>query len=245
MSGAREDASVEKVASAARGQDVTLVTVRPPGHDDDLPAVLALHTRYADALQFLELGLPEVLAEVVGAGGRPFTVAAVDGGDTYWHARDPDDDPLRMLTDEIPGWLAERGLGRDADGLPRAVLGISMGGFGALRYARARAATGRPLSAVAILSAAMFPTWDEAVQRDAFADRDDWAAHEPMLYLPELRGLPLGVWCGENDLFMPIARRLTLELPGAAAHLGPGEHTMEYWREVLPDVLRHLAGQLI
>lgn len=238
-------AAVEKVASAARGQEVTLVTVRPQRHADaELPAVLALHTRYADAGQFLELGLPGLLDEVVQAGAPPFAVAAVDGGDTYWHPREPDDDPLRMLTDEVPGWLVDRGLAIRTDGEPHAALGISMGGFGALRYARARAAAGRRLSAAAIVSAALFPTWDEAVQRNAFADRADWTTHEPMLHLPELRGLPLGVWCGEGDHFMPIARRLATELPGVSAHLGPGDHTMEYWHEVLPDALRHLAAHL-
>jgi enterochelin esterase-like enzyme len=237
--------AVETVASAARGREVTLVTVRPQGRADaELPVVLALHTRYADAGQFLELGLPGLLDEAVAGGAPPFAVAAVDGGDTYWHPREPDDDPLRMLTEEVPGWLSERGLATRTAGQPNAALGISMGGFGALRYARARAATGRRLSASAIVSAALFPTWDEAVQRDAFANRDDWAAHEPLLHLPELRGLPLGVWCGERDLFWPVARRVSQELPGAAAYLGPGDHTMEYWREVLPDVLRHLAAHL-
>jgi S-formylglutathione hydrolase FrmB len=237
--------AVEKVASAARGRDVTLVTVRPPGCADvDLPVVLALHTRWADAGQFLELGLPEVLAATVRVGAPPFAVAAADGGDTYWHARDAGDDPMAMLLEEMPGWLAERGLAAGSGGEPRAALGISMGGFGALGYARARAAAGRPLSAAAIVSAAMFPTWDEAVQREAFAGRDDWAAHEPLLHLHELRGLPLGVWCGEDDLFMPVARRVAAEFPAAVARLGPGEHTMEYWRGVLPDVLHHLATHL-
>lgn len=135
--------AVEQVRSAARGREVTLVTVRPEGPDGaGPPVVLALHSRYGNAGQFLDLELADLVAELVGAGSPPFAVAAVDGGDTYWQARDASDDPLRMLTDELPGWLAQRHLLGAAGGAPRAAFGISMGGFGAMRYARARAVAG-------------------------------------------------------------------------------------------------------
>jgi S-formylglutathione hydrolase FrmB len=67
--------------------------------------------------------------DVVAAAGLPLAVAAVDGGaDSYWHARADGSDPMAMLLDEfVP--LVEGRLGASP---PRALLGWSMGGYGAL-----------------------------------------------------------------------------------------------------------------
>lgn len=231
----------ESIRSEARGRDVRLVTVRPPGNPDaDLPVCLALHGRGATAQQILDTYLPDRLAAAVAAGVPPFAVAAVDGGDTYWHALTAGDDPLRMLTAELPGWLAERGLAAATGGAPRAVLGISMGCFGALRYARARG----DLAAAAVLSPALFRTWGDASVRHAFRDRADWAANEPLLHLKALRGLPIGVWCGDADPFLPVARTLGRGASDAALHVAPGDHSMDYWRTVTPAALRFLGAHL-
>src|SRR5207248_2870938 len=60
--------------------------------------------------------------------GAPLVIAAVDGGhSSYWHRRADGSDALRMLLEEfVP--LAEQG----RSGLPKALLGWSMGGYGAL-----------------------------------------------------------------------------------------------------------------
>ncbi|MBO0878488.1 MAG: esterase, partial [Pseudonocardia sp.] len=137
----------DRLRSAARGCEVTMVTMRPqPG----LPVCLLLHGRYTDARGMIDLGLPSFLAAYDGDGLPPFTVVALDGGDGYWVARTPADDPQAMLRAELPGWLA--GLGLAA---PSAVLGISMGGFGALLYARSTTVT-------AVLSPALFESWEDA-----------------------------------------------------------------------------------
>jgi S-formylglutathione hydrolase FrmB len=231
----------ERVPSEARGRDVLLVIVRPPGHENaDLPVCLGLHGRGGTAQQVLDTYLPDHLAAVVEAGARPFAVAAVDGGDTYWHALDATDDPLRMLTAELPGWLARRGLAVSTGGAPRAVLGISMGCFGALGYARAV----RDLAAAAVLSPALFRTWGDASVRHAFRDRADWAAHEPLLHLAALRGLPVGVWCGDADPLLPAARTLARDAPAATLHVASGNHSMTYWRTVMPAALRFLGARL-
>ncbi|KDN86889.1 alpha/beta hydrolase [Kitasatospora cheerisanensis] len=226
----------ETERSRARGRDVRLVVMDPPGADrSDLPVCLALHGHGGDATNFVDLGVPQFLAEAVGAGAAPFRVVAVDGGDSYWHARTPADDPMAMLTAELPGWLAARRLAA-----PSAVLGISMGGSGALQYARAH--QGR-LSAVALLSPALFRNWGDARTVDAYRDQADWQAHEPLQHLDQLGRVDrIGVWCGTEDPFCPAARKLSGP-PATRTSFPRGEHTAGFWRRVMPDAMALLAGR--
>ena len=217
------------VRSAARGAIVNLITMAPDGTDPTtLPVLLALHGRGANAQTLVDLGLPSFLTAAVRDGAAPFAIAAVDGGDRYWHAFGADD-PQAMLADEVPGWLAAAGLGPIFG-----ALGISMGGFGALLWAR-RATI--PPGAVVTVSPALFRSWDDARSRDVFADQADWAECEPLRHLDAIEGSTLGVWCGTEDPFVTAARELADRTGAAAAHFDPGAHTDGYWRRVLPDAL--------
>ena len=188
----------------------------------------ALHGRGANAQTLVDLGLPEFLTAAVQAGAAPFAIAAIDGGDRYWHAVGTDD-PQAMLRDEVPAWLAEAGLGTVLG-----ALGISMGAFGALLWARGAAT---PPAAVVALSPALFPTWGDAAVRNAFVDEADWAEHEPLRHLDAIDGSRLGVWCGTEDPFVAAARKLADGTRAVAAHFDSGAHTDGYWRRVLPDAL--------
>ena len=227
---------VERVHSQARGATVQLITMLPPGaaRPGDLPVCLALHGRGADAQTMVDTGLPQFLAAAVAAGVPPFALVAVDGGDaTYWHLTGSDD-PQKMLVDEVPGWLAQQGLRT-----PAGVMGISMGGSGALRYARNHGAGFGP---VALLSPAVFRNWPDARSVGVFRDEADWREHEPLLHLDQPHGSPLGVWCGTEDPFCDAARGLA---PGAAqAHFPRGEHTGGFWRRVLPATTAFLGNAL-
>ncbi|RZS87543.1 S-formylglutathione hydrolase FrmB [Motilibacter rhizosphaerae] len=213
--------------SAARGRTVDLVVVRPAGPRTPLPVVLALHGRGASPRTFLDLGLQRA----VDATGT-YAVAAVSGGDAYWHRRG-DDDPQAMLEHEVPGWLAELGLGP-----VRGALGISMGGFGALLWAR------RTAHPVAVLSPALFLDWGQARARHAFSSQADWEAAEPLRHLPALHGHGLGVWCGAQDPFAPAARRLAHGTHAAVASFGPGAHDAAFWGAELPTAARFLASRV-
>ena len=227
--------TVQRMRSAARGTDVDLVLITPEGvPSSGLPVCLALHGRGARARTFLELGVPAALTAAVRAGVPPFAVAAVDG-DHYWVDVGSDDDPQRMLTDEVPGWLAGRGLRP-----PSAVFGISMGGFGALRFARAHP----DLKAVATASAALFVSWPDARSRKVFAGEGNWRAEEPLLHTGELRAASLGVWCGESDPFLGADRKLVKAVNPAVSRFSPGKHDDEYWRGILPDVLKFVGQRL-
>jgi enterochelin esterase-like enzyme len=231
----RDPVTVQRMRSAARGGDVDLVLITPEGVPAaGLPVCLALHGRGARARTFLELGVPELLTAAVRAGTPPFALAAVDG-DHYWVDVGSGDDPQRMLTEELPGWLTARDL-RPAS----AVFGISMGGFGALRFAR----THPDLKAVATASAALFVSWPDARSRKVFSGEDNWRAEEPLLHTGELRPASLGVWCGESDPFLGADRKLVKAVNPAVAQFSPGGHKDEYWRGVLPDVLKFVGQRL-
>ncbi|MGF1430638.1 alpha/beta hydrolase [Kitasatospora sp. LaBMicrA B282] len=235
---------VEQVHSAARSRQVTLVTMLPPGTaaSTDLPVCVLLHGRGNDAQGMVKLGTPQFLAAAVKGGVPPFAVVAVDGGDaTYWHQRSPGDgdDPQAMLREELPGWLHARQLPT-----PRAAMGISMGGSGALQYAIGRSQGNRNLDAVALLSPAVFRTWSDARTTGGYADQADWQAHEPTLRLDRLQVGALGVWCGQEDPFCPAARQVAHQARARQAHFPDGEHTDGFWRRVLPDAMALLGHTL-
>ncbi|MET8999132.1 alpha/beta hydrolase-fold protein [Amycolatopsis sp. NPDC004169] len=234
-SGLSEPVTVQRMASAARGTDVDLVLITPSGVPSaGLPVCLALHGRGAQARTFLSLGVPDVLTAAVRAGTPPFAIAAVDG-DHYWVKTDGPDDPQRMLTEEVPAWLAARDLRP-----PSAVFGISMGGFGALRFARAHP----EVQAVATASAALFVSWPDARSRKVFAGENNWRAEEPLLHTADLRPATLGVWCGESDPFRAADRRLVKAVSPQVSRFTPGGHDDEYWRGVLPEIVKFVGEKL-
>ncbi|OLF05404.1 alpha/beta hydrolase, partial [Actinophytocola xanthii] len=228
--------TIERVRSMARRTEIELIVIRPEGAEPDLPVCLALHGRGENARMFLDLGLPDMLSSLVNSqGGSPFAVVAVDGGDSYWVARQPEDDPQLMLTDDMPKWLGERGLATN----PFAVLGISMGGYGALNYA---ANPNKPVAAA--ISPALFLSWSEAANRDAFANEQRWRDTDPLQNVPAYTGVPVGLWCGESDPFVDGARDLAEKLRPPIAEIEPGGHDATYWRKVLPRALRFVGQHL-
>jgi S-formylglutathione hydrolase FrmB len=229
--------TVDTVRSAARGRDVDLVIMRPAHNGaGPLPVCLMLHGRGGTARGLVDFGIPRVLTAAVRDGVSPFAIAAVDCGEHYFVPRDGDD-PLRMLLDEVPGWLDDRGL----DGSTLAVQGISMGSSGALALARNR----RDLRAVAAASPALFRRWPEAKKRNAFVDERQWQDYEPLRHTAELTGIPLGVWCGTEDPFVDAAREFITKTNPEVHAITRGEHSTGYWLHVLPDMMsfvgKHLA----
>lgn len=232
---------VERVRSRHRGRDVDLLTMVPPGvPTEGLPMSLLLHGRFGTARLAAPGGLPEVLVAAVNRGSVPaFGFVAVDGGDHYWHENVAGDDPMGMLLEEVPAWLAERGFGA-----PFACTGVSMGGFGALLYARRKRERREPVGAVAAISPALITTWPEMAKRNAFRDQAQWASLDPLRHPDALGDTPVGVWIGDRDPFVEGTRRFIASTRPAVASITPGGHDDAFYRRIVPDVVRFLGRRI-
>ncbi|WP_125728411.1 alpha/beta hydrolase family protein [Kibdelosporangium aridum] len=217
-----------KLTSKARGREVTVITMAPDGHNpDDLPKCVALHGRGEDASWMVRLDVQKSLTQVVRAGVKPFAVVAVDGGpETYWVDGKPGDNPQKMLLEEL--------------GPIQAAFGISMGAFGALRFARTR----KDLKAVVAISPALFRDWPTAKSKRVFADQAHWEANEPLRHTNDLAGVPLGVWCGAGDTFITVAKALINQTNPAKSVITPGGHTADYWKPIMPEVLTFIGERI-
>ncbi|MFD0202295.1 MULTISPECIES: alpha/beta hydrolase [Saccharothrix] len=232
---------VERVHSHHRGREVDLLTMVPPGVPTrDLPMSILLHGRFGSARQAHVGGMAEVLVSAVARGQvPPFGFVAVDGGDHYWHENVPGDDPMAMLLEEVPRWLAEGGYGA-----PFACTGVSMGGFGALLYARRRHERREPTSAIAVIAPALLTDWAEMSKRNAFASPQDWASLDPLKNLDKLGSAPIGVWAGDRDTFITGTRQFIAAAKPAVASIVPGGHNDTLYRKVIPDVIRFLGKRV-
>ncbi|MBP2334175.1 S-formylglutathione hydrolase FrmB [Saccharothrix coeruleofusca] len=239
--GKRAVVKVDRVFSAARGREVDFLTMVPPGVPTrGLPMSILLHGLHGSARWAAVGGLPEVLVSAVGRGAvPPFGFVAVDGGDHYWHENVPGDDPMEMLLEEVPRWLAERGFGPVF-----ACTGASMGGFGALVYARRRHQRREALRAVAAMAPGLLTSWPEMAKRKAFADQAQWASLDPLRHVDELGPTPIGVWIGDRDRFIVGTRRFIAAARPAVASVIPGGHDDVFYHKVTPDVVRFLGRRV-
>ncbi|MEV1286835.1 alpha/beta hydrolase-fold protein [Micromonospora sp. NPDC049679] len=218
----RGDERLEQRDSAARGRRVTFYTAVPDGYGDGrgLPVCLVLHGASATADDFPGFGFGRFLTDAVRRGRPPFVLAGATGDRLSWRPSG-DDDPQRMVREEIPAWCAERGF----DTRRIAVWGWSMGGFGALLLAEAFPGFVR---AVAAFSPAVRPG------DNVFAGA------------ARLRGTPVGLWCGRSDDFYDDVRALADALPErpVVSAYDEGGHDFGYWSTVTPAAFDFIARAL-
>lgn len=226
------------VSDARRGHRCGWTIAFPPGRNRDLPVAVVLHGRgnnHASAFSPRYLGLDRFLAAAVQQGAPRFALASVDGGETYWHARDDGEDAGAMVLDEFLPLLAGRGLDVDRVGF----LGWSMGGYGALalagRLGRSRTA------AVAAASPALWHEFADSAP-GAFDDAADFADGTVFGRQHALTGIPVRIDCGKGDPFYAATRDYVggFETPPAGG-FQPGGHDPGYWRRMAPHQLRYLA----
>ncbi|MET0133006.1 MAG: alpha/beta hydrolase-fold protein [Kibdelosporangium sp.] len=228
----------ERIYSQQRHRDVDMVTILPDNNrPKQLPVCLLLHGLHGNARRSAPTGMAKRLIAMTQAGSiPPFAFVALDGGDNYWHENQRGDNSMAMLLDEVPRWLAARGLG-DQDGVPFACAGISMGGFGALLYGRRREEAGNPAQAIAAVSPGLLTSWREMSTRKAFKDTAEWAALDPLRNVDKLGRVPVGIWCGTEDHFIEGTRKFIKLAKPEVAFTGPGTHGDSFYRTVVPDVL--------
>jgi hypothetical protein len=213
---------LETVRSDAMGGEVDLFTAVPAGHGDGagLPVVVVLHGSSASAADFRAFGFGRFLTRAVERGAPPFVLAGTDDGPNGWVPAGRAD-PQKLVTEELPGWLARRGY--DAD--RRALWGWSRGGYGVLRLAEVAPGWARAAALFSPAVATGDPVYDG---------------------LDALEDLPLGVWCGTDDPFYDAIRVLVDDLPAPPEVLtyADGAHTRNFWNDHTLEAFSWLAGHL-
>ncbi|MBX7448179.1 esterase family protein [Mycolicibacterium sp. 3033] len=225
-------------ASAARGGAPTnWIIARPPGQTAPLRPVILLHGKDSSAATVMSMGAEQFLADAVAAGVPPFALAAVDGGNGYWHRRASGDDPGAMVLDEFLPLLAEQGLDTSRVGF----LGWSMGGYGALLLG-ARLGAART-AAICAVSPALW-TSSGAAAPGAFDGAADYEANS-VWGLPGLTGIPLRIDIGDDDPFAAATRQFIGQLPTPpAGGFSPGGHNAAFWSSQLSSELTWMAPLL-
>lgn len=197
--------------------------------------VIALPGRGADERSMTVLRLPELAAR------HSLAVASVGGDAGYWHPRRDGSDLGRVVADALVPLALERA------GLPGrtriALLGWSMGGFGALWLGRH---LGRSrVRAVAAESAAVWLHPGDT-PAGAFDDAADFTAHDPIRHAEGLRGIPVRLDCGTSDPFVrsnrALAQRLRTAKVAVTATFDAGGHSNDYWGRKAPAQLRWIAS---
>jgi S-formylglutathione hydrolase FrmB len=217
------------------GRDVHWQLARPEdGSDDRRPVVVVLHGKGGNAAAaFDALHLDEHVLET------GLTMASLDGGSSYWHARRSGVDTGAMVVDDfLPLLRRETGYGGKV-----AFLGWSMGGYGSLLLA-SRLGPDRVFAVVAE-SAALW-TQPGTSAAGAFDDREDFLAHDVFAGARRtvLAGMPVRLDCGQSDPFVAANRAFSRALPSAELTVDAGGHTNDYWSAHAGDQLRWVRQQL-
>lgn len=252
-------------ASESLRREVAYAVDLPDSYDSGdrrYPVVYALHGLFEGPSFWSRRGLDAIYREAVKKGEFPEAiVVAVDGGDSFFI-----NGPLGRYEDMVVKDLVahvDATFRTVAERRGRALLGISMGGYGALRTAFEHPQT---FGAVATHSAMLLreiPTAAAGARggqmqafRSAFGNPIDpklWEAVDPLrlAQTADPKSAPaLYLDCGASDRFGLFAGNTELhrrlEARGVAHEfaLRPGDHGYEYVRSVLPLSLRFIALHL-
>jgi pimeloyl-ACP methyl ester carboxylesterase len=201
--------------------------------------------RGSDADAAVALGLGGFLAAYVRAGGRPFALAVMDAGESYFHPRASradrsGEDRLAVATVDLPRTVRDV-LG--AQRLREALMGFSMGGYGALLAAEREPARYR---AVAVAGPAIFPSYEDERRSvgDAFDSAADFARYDVLSHAGALRGRPVRIWAGQRDPFLPGVRAFAHACPTADVHVEPGCHDDGFWRASAASLIEFAGAHL-
>ena len=147
-------------------------------------------------------------------------LVTVDGGPGYWNPH-PGDNPMAMVIGELIPRCRRLGLGRRRIGM----MGISMGGYGALLLAEKYP---HLIDAVAAISPAIWTSYAQAhtANPGAYASPAAFTANDAVTHAAALARIPVRVAAGYDDPFYPGVQALARALPaGAVVDLARGCHT--------------------
>lgn len=193
--------------------------------------MVALHGHGGSLSTWFDPPLAPSLAHRLG-----LAVAAVDGGDTYWHARADRTDTGSMVLEDLLPVLQEAGAPVDRIGLT----GFSMGGYGALLLAT-RLPPERVLGVAAVSSALFFSPQEASA--GAFDGPEDFEQHDVFERVDALRELPVWLACGADDPFAATNRALADALPDAVTVFDDGRHDRSYLEAHWPAGMEFLHAR--
>jgi S-formylglutathione hydrolase FrmB len=251
--------------SAALGRDVACVAHLPPSYAvgaRTYPVVYALHGLFESSRFWERRGLDAILEDLWARKAVPeFVLVVVDGGNSFFV-----NSPLGRYEDLVTKDMiayAESTYRVRHERAGRALLGVSMGGYAALRVAVSHPEL---FSAVATHSAMLLSgpprpgQGADPYQLAAFArvfgeppDLALWRANDPLEWATRAdpRVVPaLSFDCGDHDRYGLAAgheelhRRLQARGVAHEFALKPGDHGYEYVRSVLPSSLAFLSKRL-
>jgi S-formylglutathione hydrolase FrmB len=168
-------------------------------------------------------------------------MVTVDGGGGYWNPH-PGDDPMLMVMDELIPRCQQQGAGRQP--YPIGVMGISMGGYGALLFGERFPRTFR---AVAAISPAVWTSYQQArsANAGAFASASDFAGCDVVTHASALAHTPVRVASGDDDPFHPGVEALVGSLSSSAVvEMSTGCHTGSFFASQEPPSLGFLGQHL-
>jgi S-formylglutathione hydrolase FrmB len=252
-------------ASPALGKEVAYAVQLPPSYDAATtrryPVVYALHGLFESPGFWERRGLTSFLEALWQKGEVPeMVVVAVDGDNSFFV-----DGPAGRWETTVTRDLVSHveSTYRVTPGRAgRTALGISMGGYAALRMGLAHPDLFRAVAAHSAMLLETVPTADEGARRGQMAafhtvfgdpiDAARWAANDPLalaLKADPKKAPAMYFDCGSEDRYGLFAgnRELhrRLEARGVAHEfaLYPGDHGYEYVRSVLDKSLRFLGRQ--
>jgi predicted esterase len=231
--------------SSARHRSVGYSIAYPPSHrpGDTLPLIVMLHGYGNDHTNAL-VGMTPAQALALrmnDAALEPMALVTVDGGNGYWNPH-PGDNPMAMVVDELIPLCQAKGLGKAPTQI--GLMGISMGGYGALAIAERYPGL---VSAVAAISPAVWITYAEAhaANRGAFASKSAFNAGDVITHVDSLKDVPVRIASGVDDPFHPGVEDLVRVLPRTnTAVFTAGCHTDSFFLEQEPPSLAFLSRHL-
>jgi S-formylglutathione hydrolase FrmB len=251
--------------SAALGRDVSYAVDLPASYDGDArryPVVYTLHGLFESPGFWEGRGLGDALARLRARGGfADFIVVAVEGGNSFY-VNGPAGRHEDVVTRDAIAFVEKAFRvvpGREGRGL----LGVSMGGYAALRIAFTHPELYRAVATHSAMLLEKPPTAEQGARggqmaafHRVFGDPLDtalWAANDPLALATKLdpRAAPsLYFDCGTADRYglaagnSALHQRLTERGIPHTFSLNPGDHGYEYVLAVIEDSLRFLSKAL-
>ncbi len=213
---------------------------------DDIPLVVFLHgfgQNHRTGVGAAPTPAQAIALRVNGNALPPFALVTVDGGPHYWHVFG-DDDPMAMITDELIPRCQALGPGRSPGTI--GVMGLSMGGYGAVLFAERRPDLFR---ATAALSPAIWTDFasSQGANEGAFVNAANFAAYDVVTHADALSHTPTFLASGFHDPFYPGAQALAARLPGSTPKeviFANGCHGGDFYNAHAPAALAFLTNHL-